>query len=85
MIPPIKDLRVRKVVKTDEERCESCSAKEGEEHPIEGLKVRLRRQNNIPEGKKLCQICLILESNESEENKNNKLIRLIKNFGSFKV
>jgi len=72
---------VLKAISIESDKCEHCNAKEGAEHPLEGLKVELNALPGEEEFKKYCQICYIERSKKTQKEKKKDMIQLIKKLG----
>ena len=64
---------VLKAISIESDKCEHCNAKEGVEHPLEGLKVELKALPGEEQFKKYCQICYIERSKKTQKEKKKDI------------
>lgn len=72
---------ILKTISVDSNRCKNCNVKEGEEHPIQGLKIVLRELPNQSKAERYCQICFIQKSKITQKEKRKEMLLLIKKIG----
>ncbi|MEQ8577857.1 MAG: hypothetical protein RIC57_10390 [Balneola sp.] len=71
---------VLKTISLEGDTCDNCKAKEGIEHPIRGMKVKLKSIPGESIPNKYCQICFIQKSTKPKTEKKKDMLLLIKKF-----
>ncbi len=72
---------ILKSISIENDCCNCCKVKEGTEHPIKGLVVRLNSIPEDPDYIKYCQVCLIHHSKKTQKEKKKDMIQLVQKFG----
>lgn len=72
---------ILKSISIENDCCNSCKVREGAEHPIKGLLVKLEPVQGDPDYIKYCQICRIHHSKKTKKEKKKDMIQLVQKFG----